>query len=63
MVEPLDRESRSFRLITECFSQQLDKPHAFFNGSFAVIFLANLRAFFIARPIRTTSFFDNPIMS
>jgi len=49
MVEPLDREVSAFRLITECFAQELDKSHTLFDHLHAVHFPADLRAILIAR--------------
>jgi hypothetical protein len=49
MVEPLDREVSAFRLITECFAQELDESHTLFNRLLAVPVLADLRAIFVAR--------------
>ena len=49
MGEPLDGQSRAFGLIAERFAQELDKPHALFDGLLLVILSSYLRAIFVAR--------------
>jgi len=49
MLEPLERQSRAFRLIAERFPQKVDKSVALFERLLSVSFLTDLRAILITR--------------